>query len=41
MSENKAKILKNMSSMEKSSQELFILLDNMLVEANPDVSILV
>ncbi|MDD2905413.1 MAG: CZB domain-containing protein [Sulfurimonas sp.] len=35
---NKEKIVQSMSNMEKSSQELFTLLDNMVVEANPNVS---
>jgi len=36
---NKEKIVQSMSNMEKSSQELFVLLDNMVMEANPNVTL--
>ena len=38
-SDSKDKIIKNMYAMERSSQELFLHLDNMLIEANPNVSL--
>ena len=39
LAENRSRILQNMDEMEKSSYELFELLDNMLVEANPEVTV--
>ncbi|MBU1658401.1 CZB domain-containing protein [bacterium] len=39
LEKNKDRIVKNMNMMENSSRELFILLDNMVDEANPNVSL--